>query len=119
MFLPSYIAFSPHLIIFNHEAQSFISLSYGYKGFICILISRRFRSHAKSILCFLIESKFEDPQTPGMTNSPNDWQQLPKRRKHKKTYHHQEKDPYLKTKLVSYCVGFIINILRIVELFLF
>ncbi len=88
MFLSPYVTFFPHLISFNHEAQSFITLSYGYKFFICIYISRRFRLHAKSVLCFLIENKYEDRHTIEIVNTTNDWQQLSKRKKYKKNYHH-------------------------------
>ena len=95
MFLSPYVRFFPHLISFNHQANSFIPLSYGYKGFICILISRRFRLHAKSILCFLIESKYEERHTTEIVNTPNDWQQVPRRKKHKKHYHHHTKDSHL------------------------
>jgi len=60
MLLSPYSPFFSYLIHFNHEAQSFISLSYAYKCFICIIISRRFRFYAKNILCFLIENKYGD-----------------------------------------------------------
>jgi hypothetical protein len=60
MFLSPYSPFFSYLIHFNHEAQSFLSLSYAYKCFICIIISRRFRLHAKSILCFLMGYKYEN-----------------------------------------------------------
>ncbi|CAF4831667.1 unnamed protein product [Rotaria socialis] len=60
MFLSPYSSFFSYLINFNHEVQSIISLSYAYKCFICIIISRRFRFHAKYILCFLIENKYEE-----------------------------------------------------------
>ncbi|CAF2085242.1 unnamed protein product [Rotaria magnacalcarata] len=60
MFLSPYSLFFSYLINFNHEVQSIISLSYAYKCFICIIISRRFRLHAKNILCFLIENKYEE-----------------------------------------------------------
>ncbi|CAF3348862.1 unnamed protein product [Rotaria sp. Silwood1] len=60
MSLSPYSPFYSYLINFNHEVQSFITLSYAYKCFICIILSRRFRFHAKNILCFLIENKYED-----------------------------------------------------------
>ncbi|CAF2480258.1 unnamed protein product [Rotaria sp. Silwood2] len=81
-------SYYPYLINFNHEAQSFITLSYGYKCFICILISRRFRLHAKSVLCFLIESKYEDRYTIERFNANNDWHHLAKLKTHKRYYHH-------------------------------
>lgn len=62
MFLSPYSQFFSYLIHFNHEAQSFLPLSYAYKCFICIIISRRFRLHAKMILCFLIGYKYEKRQ---------------------------------------------------------
>jgi hypothetical protein len=106
MFLPSYVKFFPRLITFNHEVHAFITLSYGYKCFICILISRRFRLHAKNILCFLIESKYEDRHTTEIINSTNDWQPSTKRKKRKKHYHHHGKDSDLKKKLVSFYIFF-------------
>jgi hypothetical protein len=60
MFLSPYSLFFSYLIHFNHEVQSFLSLSYAYKCFICIIISQRFRFHAKNILCFLIGNKYQD-----------------------------------------------------------
>ncbi|CAF4445134.1 unnamed protein product [Rotaria socialis] len=84
----AYESFFPRLIKFNHELHSFMPLSYGYKCFICILMSRRFRLHAKSVLCFLIESKYEDRHTIERRNSNNEWQQLTKLKKLEKTNHH-------------------------------
>ncbi len=95
MFLSSYGSFFPHLISFNHEAYSFISLSYGYKCFICIFISRRFRLHAKSVLCFLIENKYEDHHTIEIVNTTTNWPLLSKRKKYKRHYHHHRTNPYL------------------------
>ena len=105
MFSPAYVSFFPHLINFNHEAQSFLSLSYAYKFFICICLSRRFRLHAKSVLCFLIENKYEDRHTIEIVNTNNDWQQIPKRKRHqrKKYQHHHS---YSKKQLVGYFVFF-------------
>ncbi|CAF2539560.1 unnamed protein product [Rotaria sp. Silwood2] len=60
MSLSPYSPFYSYLISFNHEVQSYITLSYAYKCFICIILCRRFRFHAKNILCFLIENKYED-----------------------------------------------------------
>jgi len=94
MFLSPYGTFFPHLINFNHEAQSFISLSYGYKFFVCILISRRFRLHAKSIVCFLIENKYEDRHTTEIVNTTNGWQQLSKRERHKRHHRRHGKDSH-------------------------
>jgi hypothetical protein len=90
----AYASFFPHLISFNHEAQSFISLSYGYKFFICIYISRRFRLHAKSVLCFLIENKYEDRHTIEIVNTTNDCRHLSKGKQHKRNYHYYGKDSY-------------------------
>ncbi|CAF1409507.1 unnamed protein product [Adineta ricciae] len=90
MSLSPYVSFFPHLIYFNHEAKSVIFLSYGYKFFTCILISRRFRLHAKSILCFLIENKYEDRHTTEIVSTTNDWQQL--KRHHR---HHRRKESIL------------------------
>lgn len=101
MVLSPYVSFFPHLISFNHEAQSFLSLSYGYKFFICIYISRRFRLHAKSVLCFLIENKYEGCHTIEIVNTTNDWQQVSKRKKKKKIYQHHGKPSYLNKIPVS------------------
>ncbi|CAF0916733.1 unnamed protein product [Rotaria sordida] len=89
LFSSAYVSFYPYLINFNHEAQSFIYLSYGYKCFICILISRRFRLHAKSVLCFLIESKYEDRYTTERFNATNDWHHIEKLKTPTRYYHHQ------------------------------
>ncbi|CAF1185418.1 unnamed protein product [Rotaria sordida] len=89
LFSSAYVSFYPYLINFNHEAQSFIYLSYGYKCFICILISRRFRLHAKSVLCFLIESKYEDRHTTERFNATNDWHHIEKLKTPTRYYHHQ------------------------------
>ncbi len=102
MFSSPYVSFFPHLISFNHEAQSVILLSHGYKFFICICISRRFRLHAKSVLCFLIENKYEDRHTIEIVNTTNDWQQSSKRRKHKRSYHQHRNDSYLNKIQVSF-----------------
>ncbi|CAF3484970.1 unnamed protein product [Rotaria sp. Silwood1] len=94
----AYVAPYKYLITFNHEAQSFITLSYAYKCFICILISRRFRLHAKSVLCFLIESKYEDRHTIERCNANNDSHHLAKLKTYKKYYNHHDhrgKDPYM------------------------
>jgi hypothetical protein len=119
MFLSPYVSFFPHLISFNHEAHSFVSLSYGYKFFICIFISRRFRLHAKSVLCFLIENKYEDRHTIEIVNTTNDWQQLSKRKKRQRYYHQYGKDSFLNKTLVSFGLmkfSFLrICILRIIE----
>lgn len=103
MSLSPYVSFFPHLISFNHEAQSFLSLSYGYKFFICIYISRRFRSHAKSVLCFLIENKYQNRHTIEIVNSTTVWPQVSKRKKKKKIYQHQHKNSYLNKIPVGYC----------------
>ncbi|CAF1251714.1 unnamed protein product [Rotaria sordida] len=68
MLLSPYSPFYSYLISFNHEIQSFITLSYAYKCFICIILSRRFRFHAKNILCFLIGNKYEE-RYQSQTNS--------------------------------------------------
>jgi hypothetical protein len=103
MFLASYDSFFRNLISFNHEAYSFVTLSYGYKCFICIFISRRFRLHAKSVLCFLIENKCEDRHTIEIVSTTNNWHQLSKRKKHKRLYHHHHlKNPYLNQIPVGY-----------------
>lgn len=103
----AYVSFFPHLIKFNHEAQSFISLSYAYKCFICILISRRFRLHAKSVLCFLIESKYEDRNTIERLNSACEWQQLAKVKPTKKSFNsHQRKESPSNKKSVGVVVIF-------------
>lgn len=94
MVLSPYDRFFPYLINANHEAQSFISLSYGYKCFICIVISRRFRLHAKSLLCFLIENKYEDRHTIDMVNTCNDRQQLSRGKKRRHRRHHHHHHPY-------------------------
>lgn len=60
LLLSPYSPFFSYLISFNHEIQAVLSLSYAYKCLICILISRRYRYHAKNILCFLIENKYEE-----------------------------------------------------------
>ena len=59
LFLSPYDTFYEKLIRFNHEVHSFLFLSHGYKCFLCILLSRKFRHHAKSVLCFLIENHYE------------------------------------------------------------
>ena len=60
MILPPYSPFFLYLINLNHEVQSFVSLSYAYKCFVCIVISRRFRFHAKNIFRFLVDHKYEN-----------------------------------------------------------
>ncbi|CAF0895864.1 unnamed protein product [Adineta steineri] len=104
--LSPYAPFFTHLIKFNHEASSIISLSYGYKFFVCILISRRFRRHAKSVVCFLIENKYEDRHTTEFYNSTtNDWQNFSKRRSYKKRHRHHRNDSYLTKILASKSVS--------------
>ncbi|CAF1308403.1 unnamed protein product [Rotaria magnacalcarata] len=93
--------FFPLLIKFNHESQSFISLSYGYKCFICILMSRRFRLHAKSVLCFLIESKYEDRHTIERLNSNDEWQQLTELKKLEKINHQGTESHSNKKKVIK------------------
>ena len=87
MFFVSFHSSYKLLLRFNHEVHSYDSLSYGYKCFVCICLSRRFRLHAESVLCFLIENKYEDRQTiESTTSTSNGWRQLSKRKKHKRRY---------------------------------
>lgn len=99
MSLSPYVSFFPHLINFNHEAKSVIFLSYGYKFFVCVLISRRFRKHAKSIMCFLIENKYEDGPTTEIASTTNDWQQFTKPKRHHR--HHRRRDSFFTRIYVS------------------
>ncbi|UJR35877.1 hypothetical protein I4U23_028620 [Adineta vaga] len=94
MTLPPYVSFFTHLITFNHEATSVIFLSYGYKFFVCALVSRRFRLHAKSVVCFLIENKYEDRLTTEIVSTTNEWQQITKLKRHHR--HHHRKDSFFK-----------------------
>lgn len=105
MFLSPYDTFYPDLINFNHEVQSFMSLSHAYKFFVCILISRRFRLHAKSVLCFLIENQYEDRHVTDIVSASNDRDFSMKSKKKNSRHHHHRhqngKDVYLTTRLVS------------------
>lgn len=118
VFFASYDSSYKHLIRFNHEVNSYTSLSYGYKCFVCICLSRRFRLHAKSVLCFLIENKYEDRYTiDSTTNTSNDWQRLSKRRKHKQ-YRRQYRDgSYFQS--FSVCIFLACSIRKSSLLFLF
>jgi hypothetical protein len=105
MFLSPYDTFFPDLINFNHQVQSFMSLSYGYKFFICILISRRFRLHAKSVLCFLIENQYEDRHITNIASANNDRHfSMKSKKKHSRHHqHHQHnRDVYLANKFVRF-----------------
>ena len=94
-----YVSFFTHLIHFNHEAQSFISLSYGYKCFICIILSRRFRSDAKNILSFLIGSKREKDHITEWVNKTN---QLSRRISYRRYYQAYEQASNFSKNLVSF-----------------
>ena len=81
-------SFFERLFQFNHQAYALLALSYGYKFFVCICISRRFRLHAKSVLCFLIENKYEDRHTIDSNSTNDSWQRLSKRKKSKRHHRH-------------------------------
>jgi len=105
MISPPYGTFFPYLIYFNHEAQSFLTLSYAYKFFICIMISRRFCLHAKSLVCFLIENKYEDGQQVEFVTTNNQWQQLNKRKQLQRHYRNYEKKEFYLNKMTVSQVG--------------
>ncbi|CAF1221277.1 unnamed protein product [Didymodactylos carnosus] len=85
-----------HLMNFSHQAQSFISLSYTYKCFVCILISQRFRSQAKSVICFLIENKY-DQQSLILKNHPLNNKFISQRT----TQRHQQDTPIIDCPIVK------------------
>jgi hypothetical protein len=101
MFLLPYNEFYSDLINFNHEVQSFIYLSYAYKCFICILISRQFRVHAKSVLCFLIENQYEDRHvtTATVVNHDATYSNRTKKKSHRQ--HEPVKNDYSTKLFVS------------------
>lgn len=93
-------SFYEQLIRFNHEAYALVALSYGYKFFVCICISRRFRLHAKSVVCFLIENNYEDRHMIDSISTNDSWQRSSQRKKSKR-HHRYRTNSYFQYLSVS------------------